>query len=217
MAGIVVLDSIQLLVAISIFSLTDGLYFHLSETSKKCFIEEVPENTLVTGIYRLLVYDENSKIFLPANRFGVHIDVTGPDGSVTLSRIYAADGRLTFTSAMPGEHVICINSNSSAWYGGSQMEVHLEIRSGQHDYLSIQSKKQLPELQLRVKQLLTHVQTIIKEQQYQKYRERQFRTTSESTYKRVWLWALIQSTIAIFITMYQLLSLRKLFFKKKLI
>lgn len=28
---------------------TDGLYFHLSEGERKCFIEEVPSETQVTG------------------------------------------------------------------------------------------------------------------------------------------------------------------------
>lgn len=28
---------------------TDGLYFHMGETEKKCFIEEIPDETMVTG------------------------------------------------------------------------------------------------------------------------------------------------------------------------
>lgn len=31
------------------YSRTDGLYFHLSEGERKCFIEEVPSETQVTG------------------------------------------------------------------------------------------------------------------------------------------------------------------------
>ena len=29
----------------------DGLYFHISETEKKCFIEEVPGDTMIVGTY----------------------------------------------------------------------------------------------------------------------------------------------------------------------
>ena len=28
---------------------TYGLYFHMGETEKKCFIEEIPDETMVTG------------------------------------------------------------------------------------------------------------------------------------------------------------------------
>lgn len=28
---------------------THGLYFHMGETEKKCFIEEIPDETMVTG------------------------------------------------------------------------------------------------------------------------------------------------------------------------
>ena len=28
---------------------TSGLYFHIGETERKCFIEEIPDETMVTG------------------------------------------------------------------------------------------------------------------------------------------------------------------------
>ena len=31
------------------FSVTYGLYFHIGETEKKCFIEDIPDDTLVVG------------------------------------------------------------------------------------------------------------------------------------------------------------------------
>lgn len=32
-----------------LFSSTNGLYFHMGETEKKCFIEEIPDETMVIG------------------------------------------------------------------------------------------------------------------------------------------------------------------------
>ena len=29
--------------------LSNGLYFHIAETERKCFIEEIPDETMVTG------------------------------------------------------------------------------------------------------------------------------------------------------------------------
>jgi hypothetical protein len=71
---------------------------------------------------------------------------------------------------MPGEHVICLYSNSTAWFGGAQLRVHLDIEVGEHaiDYTEIASKEKLTELQLRVRQLLDQVEQITKEQNYQR-------------------------------------------------
>ncbi len=32
-------------------SLGNGLYFHIAETEEKCFIEEVPAETMIVGMY----------------------------------------------------------------------------------------------------------------------------------------------------------------------
>ena len=38
-----------LLLAILPVHLAKGLYFHMGETEKKCFIEEIPDETMVIG------------------------------------------------------------------------------------------------------------------------------------------------------------------------
>ena len=38
-------------VLISLLSAVSGLYFHIGETEKKCFIEEIPDETMVVGKY----------------------------------------------------------------------------------------------------------------------------------------------------------------------
>lgn len=80
------------------------------------------------------------------------------------------DGRFSFTTHMPGEHVICLYSNSSAWFGGGNLRVHLDIEVGEHavDYNELAGKEKLTELQLRVRQLLDQVEQISKEQNYQR-------------------------------------------------
>lgn len=41
---------------------THGLYFHMGETEKKCFIEEIPDETMVTGEFftMLLTHEAHS-------------------------------------------------------------------------------------------------------------------------------------------------------------
>lgn len=42
---------------------THGLYFHMGETEKKCFIEEIPDETMVTGEFFYHAFNSRSKLF----------------------------------------------------------------------------------------------------------------------------------------------------------
>lgn len=52
---------------------------------------------------------------------GMHVEVRDPDDKTILSRVYSSEGRISFTSHTPGEHVICLYSNSTAWFSGTQL------------------------------------------------------------------------------------------------
>lgn len=79
-------------------------------------------------------------------------------------------GKFPFTSHTPGEHTICLYSNTSQWFSGSQLRVHFDIQVGEHavDYAQVAQKEKLTELQLRIRQLLNQVDQITKEQNYQR-------------------------------------------------
>lgn len=101
---------------------------------------------------------------------GMHVEVRDPDDKLVMSRVYSSEGRITFTSHTAGEHVICMYSNSTAWFSGSQLRVHLDIQVGEHavNYGDVVQKEKLSELQLRIRQLLDQVDQIRKEQDYQR-------------------------------------------------
>ncbi|MGH0127826.1 UNVERIFIED_CONTAM: hypothetical protein FKN15_052460 [Acipenser sinensis] len=64
--------------------------------------------------YRTQLWDKQTAAFLPSTPgLGMHVEVKDPDTKVVLSRQYGAEGRFTFTSHTPGEHQICLHSNSS--------------------------------------------------------------------------------------------------------
>ena len=66
-----------LLLSSCLFSYTSTLYFHMGETEKKCFIEEIPDETMVTGKYRTQLYDSATKAYLPASPgIGMHVEVS---------------------------------------------------------------------------------------------------------------------------------------------
>jgi hypothetical protein len=199
-----------------------GLYFHMGETEKKCFIEEIPDETMVTGKYRTQLYDDSSNDYMPASPgIGMHVEVLDPESKVVLSKFYASEGRFTFTSHTPGEHHICLHTNSTRWslFAGGRLRVHLEILVGEHanDYAQIAAKDKLTELQLRMRQLLDQIDQITKEQAYQRYREERFRSTSESTNQRVLWWALLQTVVLLSTGFWQMRHLKGFFEAKKLV
>ena len=51
----------------------------------------------------------------------MHVEVKDPDDKTILSKVYTSQGRFSFTSHIPGEHVICLYSNSTAWFGGQKL------------------------------------------------------------------------------------------------
>lgn len=171
----------------------------------------------------------------------MHVEVKDPDQKIVLSRIYSAEGKLfnyfyespcfdqillkkisgkiSFTSHTNGEHTICLYSNSSAWFSGSQLRVHMDIQVGEHaiDYAQVAQKEKMSELQLRIRQLINQVDQITKEQNYQRYREERFRQTSESTNKRVLWWSLAQLVILVGMGFWQMRHLKTFFETKKLV
>ncbi|CAH1173527.1 unnamed protein product [Phaedon cochleariae] len=197
-----------------------GLYFHIGETERKCFIEEIPDETNVIVNYKVELYDPRSGGFMPSSAgIGMHVEVRDPDDKVTLSRVYSAEGKISFTSHIPGEHVICMYSNSTAWFSGSQLRVHLDIQVGEHaiNYGEVVQKEKLSELQLRIRQLLDQVDQITKEQNYQRYREERFRQTSESTNSRVLWWSVTQTAVLLVMGAWQMKHLKSFFEAKKLV
>ncbi|XP_051506584.1 transmembrane emp24 domain-containing protein 9-like [Myxocyprinus asiaticus] len=203
-------------------SFVSSLYFHIGETEKKCFIEEIPDETMIIGNYRTQLYDKQKEEYLPATQgLGMFVEVKDPDEKVILSRQYGSEGRFTFTSHTPGEHQICLHSNSSkfALFAGGMLRVHLDIQVGEHtnNYAEIAAKDKLSELQLRARQLMEQVDQVQKEQNYQRYREERFRQTSESTNQRVLWWSIIQTLILVAIGFWQMRHLKSFFEAKKLV
>lgn len=66
----------------------DGLYFHISETEKKCFIEEIPEETMVMARYKVQLYDPNTKGYGDHPNIGMHVEIKDPEEKVCFYVFY---------------------------------------------------------------------------------------------------------------------------------
>ncbi|KAA0204058.1 hypothetical protein HAZT_HAZT006470 [Hyalella azteca] len=186
----------------------------------KIFVFVVVTHEILPGNYKLQLYDPSTGGTMASSAgLGMHVEVHDPDDKMVLSRMYSSEGRFTFTSHSPGEHVICLYSNSTKWFSRSQLRVHFDIQVGEHaiDYANVAQKEKLTELQLRVRQLLDQVEQITKEQNYQRYREERFRMTSESTNQRVLWWSIGQVAILVIMGFWQMRHLKSFFEAKKLV
>uniref|UniRef100_A0ABI7ZJB3 GOLD domain-containing protein n=1 Tax=Felis catus TaxID=9685 RepID=A0ABI7ZJB3_FELCA len=177
---------------------------------------------MMSGNYRTQLYDKQREEYQPATPgLGMFVEVKDPEDKVILARQYGSEGRFTFTSHTPGEHQICLHSNSTKFslFAGGMLRVHLDIQVGEHanDYAEIAAKDKLSELQLRVRQLVEQVEQIQKEQNYQRWREERFRQTSESTNQRVLWWSILQTLILVAIGVWQMRHLKSFFEAKKLV
>ncbi|VDL98820.1 unnamed protein product [Schistocephalus solidus] len=198
--------------------LSSALYFHIKDTDSKCFLEEIPEDTLVAGKYKVALLQKQE--FVQSNAIGIHVTVQDPESNILMSRVYAAEGRFTFTSQMPGDHKICLSSNSSSWSTKKEiLRVSLELAVGDHalNYKEIATKEKLNDIQLRVRQLLDQVSMLSKDQDFQRVREEYFRRLSESIYNRVTWWSIAQILLLIFTGIFQMRNLRSFFLAKKLV
>eukprot|EP01112_Ceratiomyxa_fruticulosa_P014173 TRINITY_DN403_c0_g2_i9.p1 TRINITY_DN403_c0_g2~~TRINITY_DN403_c0_g2_i9.p1 ORF type:complete len:217 (-),score=44.77 TRINITY_DN403_c0_g2_i9:142-792(-) len=194
-------------------------YFEISGGIQKCFLEEVPKDTLITGKYK--VEDLNEVANINANsRLGLTVKVLDPEFNMIMDRSYPPEGRFAFTTQSGGEHQICVSTNASRWFGPTvKARIHLDIASGVAavDYEEIAKQEHLGILEVAVRRLNDRVAAIRKEQSYQRGREVSFRNTSESTNARVMWWSALQVVVLLASGVFQMRHLKSFFKAKKLV
>ena len=68
----------------------NGLFFEMGEKETKCFVEEIPEETMVVGKYNTQLFDEKSKEWQKsAPGMGMHVEVSDPEQKVRAAGILA--------------------------------------------------------------------------------------------------------------------------------
>jgi len=192
--------------------------------SSRCFLEEVPKDTLVLGKYRT---EDFVSYGVPPPRGGnqqqgtaIKVTVTDPDGVSVLQREMNPSGRFAFTSNIGGEYKICFQPNAARWFTNKQkIKLFLDLQTGEKatDYEDLASQEHLSALEVSVRRLNDRIRDIRSEQSYQRNREAMFRNTSESTNARVMWWSIIQTLILVGTGLWQITHLKNFFKTKKLV
>uniref|UniRef100_B3P044 GG14805 n=2 Tax=Drosophila erecta TaxID=7220 RepID=B3P044_DROER len=189
---------IFLVLLLGILHGTCGLYFTMRETKRKCFIQTTPNETDLLVHYVFEVEDSSSGGFMPAPPLlGMHVEVRDSMDKVVLSRVYKSEARLKFTTHWPGDHQICLQSNSSAWFEGALLRVHLDIETGERtvDYENVRRLYNLDSMQLRILQLKNQAEDISRNQNYQRFQMERFRRTCDNIYFNIVCFSVAQVVI----------------------
>lgn len=78
----------KLFILVILIEIVNGLYFHIAETERKCFIEEIPDETMVIGNYKVQLYDPNTKGYGDYPNIGMHVEVKDPEEKVSFIALY---------------------------------------------------------------------------------------------------------------------------------
>ncbi|CDH54456.1 endosomal cargo receptor [Lichtheimia corymbifera JMRC:FSU:9682] len=208
-----------LIAILAIFTkVSDALYFYLEGAEKKCFLEELPKETMVTGIYKAEQFSatQNQWIVNPEARIQITVEEL-PQEHVVVNRQDSPSGRFTFTSAESGDHSICLSVASTSWFDSTKTRMTFDMdfddpAGEQHDHTET-----LSDMAKRIHDLNERVQDIRREQAAQREREAEFRDQSELTNSRVVWWTITQLAVLGGICVWQMRHYKSFFVAKKLV
>ncbi|KAM0787501.1 hypothetical protein ACM66B_003573 [Microbotryomycetes sp. NB124-2] len=206
------------LALLSLSRVCSGLYFYLGAGENRCFLEELPKDTIVVGHYKAEEWAESSKSFVINEHLGIQIVVTEVEsGDKVVNTRGLPQGKFTFTSHEAGDHTICLKTNyTGGWFSTPQVRMHLDIAVGEAKVDEEGEREHVKDLASKVKDLNSRLADIRREQQFQREREADFRALSEKTNSRAVWWSIAQLLTLIAACTWQLRHLRHFFESKKL-
>ncbi|ORZ22601.1 membrane protein [Absidia repens] len=196
----------------------DALYFYLEGSEKKCFLEELPKETMVTGTYTAEQFSDTQHKWIVNQQVKIDITVEEiPQGNVVVARQGGAKGRFTFTSAESGDHSICLSPVPTSYFDSTKTRITFDMdfddpAGDGHDH-----KESLSDLARKVHELNERVQDIRREQLSQREREIEFRDQSELTNSRVVWWTVLQLIVLGVVCVWQMRHFKTFFVSKKLV
>ncbi|KAF8159722.1 emp24/gp25L/p24 family/GOLD-domain-containing protein [Crassisporium funariophilum] len=193
-----------------------ALHFYLDANQKRCFIEELPTDTVVDGHYRAREWSEQQQAYAENPDLGIIVEVQEePSGHVVVSTVGPLDGKFTFTSHEAGDHSICISTNYTSWFSHTHIRLHLDIVVGSTKPDLEHDRSHVNELATKIRDLNQKLEDIRREQQYQREREADYRDLSESTNSRAVWYSLAQITVLLATCAWQLRHLKRFFEDRK--
>jgi len=202
---------------LSFFTFVNGLHFYLDANQKRCFIEEIPTDTVVEGHYRALEWYEPEQTYAENLQLGIVVEVQEePSGHVVVKTTGPNDGRFTFTSHEAGDHSICLSTNYTSWFSHTHIRLYLDIVVGNTKPDYEHDRSHVSSLASKVRDLNLKLEDVRREQQYQREREADYRDLSEATNARAVWYSIAQIIVLVATCAWQLRHLKHFFEDRKM-
>ncbi|KAF8347665.1 emp24/gp25L/p24 family/GOLD-domain-containing protein [Amanita rubescens] len=180
----------------SIFAVTNALHFYLDAGQRRCFIEELPANTVAEGNYRGLEWSQGERIYKVNPELGIVVEVEeAATNHPVVKTTGPYEGKFTFTH--------------------THIRLHLDIVVGSTKPDVEQDRSHVSELAAKVRDLNQKLEEIRREQQYQREREANYRDLSEATNGRAVWYSIAQIVVLVTTCAWQLRHLRRFFEDRK--
>lgn len=122
-----------LLIALST-QLASGMYLIMKEGNAKCFLEEIPKDTLLVAQWRC--EDAPRTPFnaglqtetLATKPFQMTVTIKDPLDQIAYNHNHERDDKLAYTSVTGGEHLICFVTSSSGWFSNFEFVRRKRLR-----------------------------------------------------------------------------------------
>ncbi|KAI0343210.1 hypothetical protein BDW22DRAFT_1356814 [Trametopsis cervina] len=203
-----------LLVAVT----TNALHFYLDSNEKRCFLEEIPADTVVEGHYKALEWDERNAKYVENAGLGILVEVDElATGHNVVKTRGPYDSRFTFTSHESGDHAICLSTVAgNSWSTTTHIRLYLDIVVGSTKPDREHDRSHVSELSAKLRDLNQKLEDIRREQQYQREREANYRDLSETTNSRTVWYSLAQIVVLVLTCAWQLRHLKRFFEDRKM-
>ncbi|KAG1876479.1 emp24/gp25L/p24 family/GOLD-domain-containing protein [Suillus subalutaceus] len=194
----------------------NALHFYLDANEKRCFVEELPSDTVVEGHYRALEWADSTQQYILNEELGIIVEVEEMETSHVVTKTRGpSDGRFTFTSHESGDHSICISTNYTSWWSSTHIKLYLDIVVGSTKPDIESDRTHIGELSSKLRDLNQKLEEIRREQQYQREREADFRNLSENTNSKAVWYSVLQIGVLIATCTWQLRHLKRFFADKR--
>ncbi|KAH7917485.1 hypothetical protein BV22DRAFT_1100971 [Leucogyrophana mollusca] len=196
---------------------TNALHFYLDVNEKRCFIEELPTDTVVEGHYRALEWTAKTEAYVEEPELGILVEVEEMESGHSVVKTKGPfDGRFTFTSHEAGDHSICLSTNYTTWWSSTHIKMYLDIVVGSTKHDLDADRSHISELAGKIRDLNQKLEDIRREQQYQRERESDFRDLSEATNSKAVWYSVLQIGVLVLTCAWQLRHLKRFFEDRKM-
>ncbi|KAK2463716.1 hypothetical protein APHAL10511_004467 [Amanita phalloides] len=204
------------IILVHVSVLTNALHFYLDAGQRRCFIEELPADTVVEGNYRGHEWSQGERMYKENRELGIVVEVEeAATGHNVVKTTGPFEGKFTFTSHEAGDHSICLSTNYTSWFSHTHIRLHLDIVVGSTKPDVEQDRSHVSELAAKVRDLNQKLEEIRREQQYQREREANYRNLSEITNARAVWYSIGQIIVLVATCTWQLRHLRRFFEDRK--